>query len=266
MNETIIEPATFERLSNGLVKGLTYHTNDLNQINWFRMIPSKFLYILKDKEDQVAKKYGKSIKELELNTLDEKDVCVTLAGLRYLLNIRGYKSVHNKVDSVTYDPNYQIVAACTHTCTIEFIGNYETGGQSVTYSDSGGASLKSASSFMVPYLETLSANRAICRSIRGFLQISSPSREEIFDGGAIDLKPVEQNTPSRAHEPHAVLESKLKSMNVKTFDTFKKTYISKYKDTIKHGDPEKWTNYAEIHPLDIWTILGVLSESEKSKK
>jgi hypothetical protein len=248
----------------GLLVGFDYKFKEDDLIDYKQLIPAKFLYVPKDKEEDVVKKYGKPSKELDLTQIEDRYLAILLGGLRYLLNLRGYKAVHNKVDAVTYDPSYQMVAACTHTCTIEFIGNYETNMQPVTYSDSAGASIKSVSQFFLPFIETASANRALCRAIRGFLGLNIVSKEELAE----NIQPIvvqerknEASTPS-GFSPVDKLDELLKGKKI-SFETFKKTVVKHYKERIKENDPEKWESLNDIHPQDIWTILQIFKDSEK---
>jgi hypothetical protein len=258
--------------NTGLFVNFPYSFKDDGTIDYKKLIPARFLYVPKDKEQDVVEKYGKSIDKLDLREVEDRYLAILLGGLRYLLNLRGYKSVVNKVDNVSYDASYQMVSACTHTCTIEFIGNYETSMQSVTYSDSAGASVSSVSKFLLPYIETASANRALCRAIRGFLGLSIVSKEELAENAPIisitknsNENSLENNSSSSGVLlPRDRLRETLKSQDIK-FDLFKKTVINHYKDKIT-GNPEEWESIEDIKNEDVFEILGILKDNKKKKK
>jgi len=259
VSETLVESSTklFERDERGLVKGITYQYTEDGLIDWFKMLKPEHLYVLKDNEDKVKDRYGKSSKELDLTTIEPKLTCILLSGIRYLAMLRGFHSVKQKVDNVVYDPNYQITASCTNTCTIEWIGNFETGMQPVLYADSAGASMLNLDSFVQKYAETIAANRAYCRAVRGFLNISVVSKDEV--GPNVEVKDLKtKETTATGVNPSEILEKQLADKKW-SFDLFKRAILVNHKDKIKNSDPETWKSIKDIPKNDIFTILSIIN-------
>lgn len=251
-------PKFFERNELGLVKGLKYHFDELNLVNWRKMIPAKYLYIPQDKVEKAEKFYKKPVSELNLEEVEDRFLAVLLGGLRYLCQIRGVQSVKTRIEHVTHDPYNYFTTGCSHTCEITFIGNYETNFQPLTFSDSAGASYKTASKFMQPYIECLSANRAFCRAVRAGLGINIVSKDEMVELNGSELV-TEQTKPS-GHDPLESLKARCKSNQGTeiTFDILKHTCSTKYKDKMV-SDPQEWKVWEDIHKNDIFTILHLLN-------
>jgi hypothetical protein len=163
----------FERDERGLAKGVVYKFTEDGRVDYRALLKAEHLYVPKDKISLIEKKYGKPLQDIDLTQVEDRFLAVTMKGLRHICFLRGFKSIKNKVDSVSYDEGYQVTAACTHTCTINWIGNFETGMQEVTTSDSAEASLMNVGNFMKPFIVTASANRAFCRTVRFFLGLDS---------------------------------------------------------------------------------------------
>lgn len=247
---------TFERDERGLVKGLEYKFTEDGLINWAAMLKPEHLYVLKDKEQKVKDAYGKASKDLDLTTIDPKLVCILLTGIRYLAQIRGFTSIKPIVNSSVYDPNYQIIASCTATCEINWIGNFETGMQPVQSGDVAGASLGSTDSFVKKYIETIAANRALCRAVRGFLNISIVSKDEVGpEGDIVTTIEKKAETSAMGNQPFHILQKRLDDEKW-SFDQFKRAIIKNHKDKIKNSDPEKWESVKDIPSNDIFIILG----------
>jgi hypothetical protein len=245
--------------NTGLLDNVTYIYNDMGLIDWRKMIPDKYFYILKENIENVESKYCKKISDLKISEIEDKYLQITLSGLRYLATLRGFISVTPKVENVVYDPSYQIAASCTVTCNIKWIGNFETGMQPVEYGDVAGASMTSTDAFVKKYIETVAMNRAFCRAVRGFLNISVVSKDEV--GPNVDVKEVEQKEPTSAGvNPIDLLEKQLKERKW-SFELFQRAIVKNHKDKIKNSDPEKWESLKDIPKNDIFTILGLLPQS-----
>jgi len=249
----------------GLLLGFPYKFKDDSSIDWSALLKPEHLYIPKDKVAAVEKQYGKSVKEIDVTTIEDKYRAVTLQGLRFLATVRGYECIRQNVDSVSYDEGYQITAACTHTCTIDWIGNYETNMLSVSTSDSAGASLRSVTDFMRPYIECASANRAFCRTVRFFLNLGMVSKEEIFEG-KFDLPEKREEAASQSStgsDPLDLLRAHMKSMGL-DFSKLKDNIVKRYAELIKNSNPSEWTDLETIPKNDIFTIIGILVKSKES--
>lgn len=261
-NNQSIPIQNFERDEHGLVKGLEYKYTSDGRIDWYAMLKSEHLYVMKNKEEAVEKQYGKPVSQLDLTKVDKKYICILLTGLRYLSLLRGYEAVSPKIDNVFYDTRYEAVASCTVTCKIEWIGNFETGMKSVSYGGTAGATLSNTDPFVKKYIETIAENRAFCRAVRGFLNISVVSKDEIGpDGNLMMVVTQESSGTEKAPSNNAVsmLQKRLDDEKW-SFDVFKRAIIKNHKDKFKNStvDPEKWESIKDIPPRDIFLILGVI--------
>lgn len=255
----------FERLPNGLAKGIKYVYDEQGRIFWRQMIPSKYLYIVSNDPKKVAEienKYGKSIKELKVTEVEDKYLAILLGGIRYLWALRGFKSDKRKVDSVFYDPRYELTTACTVTSEITWIPNEESNYES-TSSDIAGATIGNVDDFMKKYIETVASNRAFIRNVRGFLNIAIVGKDELAPAGEVK-KPEETENIAASNEPSNLLEKKVKQLKL-TFKQFKADCINHYKADIK-DNPESWESFKDIGGVDSFTILGKIAKKEEEEK
>jgi len=186
------------RNADGLVEGIDYKFNEAGGVDWRSLIPTQFLYA-KDKNG-----------ETDITKLQDKDLVITLGGIRYLAKLRGYNNYFYSIH--TASEHY--AAVC---CTIEWKPNYETEDRVVTSEGVAGASLDNTSSFGRNFLVEIAGNRAFCRAVREFLNISIVSQEELGEkqehNNAL-ANPAPEN-------PYARLENSLKEKNL-DFEWLKK--------------------------------------------
>lgn len=248
----------FERDEKGLVKGVEYKFLPDGRIDWRGMLKPEHLYVAKEKVAAIEEKYKKSISQIDKTTLADHELAILLSGIRYLANLRGYTSVNQKVDNVTFDPHYNLVSSCTVTCSIAWIPNYETFFKEVTYADVAGASLGSLEDFVKRYPESMAANRAFQRAVRGFLGISIVSKDEC--GPSAPLAPKEQASDKYSgNDPVKMLEDRLQKMGL-NFQKLKDNILRKYSEVVKGAD--QWTDINSIPRGDIFTLLGILEKSK----
>ena len=143
---------------------IEYQYNPDGLINWRKMVGSEFLVPNKQKT-----------KETDISKLEDKDLLILLGGIKELAQIRGFTSVRYDVSS----PSSDYVVA---TCTIDWIGNYETGGQPITFAGIGDASPANTTSFASRYLGPIAENRSFVRCVRNFLKINVVASDEICMG------------------------------------------------------------------------------------
>lgn len=192
-------------------------------INWKAMIPAKFLYINNDlkKREQIEKKYGKSYHELDpiKDNIFDSDLICMLGGLKFLLKLRGFKSVNYLIKESNCD--YASV-----NCAIVFKGREDIKGEEsdIEYSDNACAHLNNTTNFAKHYLLEMATNRSLARCIRSFLNINVVSKEELSENSG----PVEE-TPQNDDIPTKKLEEMMKKHSV-TFDMLKERMI---KEAIK---------------------------------
>lgn len=159
-----------KRLENGLIEGINYIYDSNGKIDWLRMIPEEYLYINQDKKSAIEKRLGKKIDQINISEALDTELVITLQGIRYLLDLRGYKQCDIKLDVAT-----QEYAAAT--CSIVFIPNEESFEQSFTSCAS--AHPYNTKSFYKNYLVEAASNRALCRAVRFFLKINIVSKDEL---------------------------------------------------------------------------------------
>lgn len=240
--------AKFKRDEHGLLPGITYVYNDDGSVNWRKMIKPEHLVIQRGKEAKVVEQYGKAIDELDLREIDDKYLMILLAGIKYLARIRGILNCEQLVNVSTIDN-------ATVTCSITFLPNYETDRHAILFSDVGTATMDSTTGFGQKYLATMAANRAFVRTVRNFLNVNIVATDEMKEG--VTEEPTE-STSIASGKPFAVLASKAAEKKV-TFDDIKKAALTKYRAEMT-GDPEKWTEYKNVDPVDAWVLLGKLDK------
>ena len=166
----------FVRDENGLFRGVKYKFLPDGRVDWKKMFLPEHLYLRKDRKAQIESKYNKPFEEIDIqaDNVSDEFILSTLAGSRYLLWLRGYNSLANKVAYAA--PDYAAVE-----CNIQFIPNFETGHSYVGYSDVGHACPASISGDKIykTYLVEIASNRALVRAIRAFLNIAVVSKEEV---------------------------------------------------------------------------------------
>ena len=164
-----IPPKIIHRNACGLIDtgGVEYFYTPEGMVDWRRMISPKFLVPNK----QNFEKKGKAVPN-SIAGLDDRDLLILLAGIKEISQIRGYSSVNYNVIS----PSSDYVVAC---CTINWIGNYETEGNNVTFAALGDSCPANTTNFGKIFLAAVAENRAFVRAVRNFLKINIISQEEM---------------------------------------------------------------------------------------
>lgn len=189
-----------KRSPNGLIDGVDYVFNEDGAINWRAMVKTQYLVPDRNKTQ-----------EADVTKLPDNQLIILLGGIKELAQIRGFTSVRYDVKSPC--PDYVVA-----TCAIDWVPNYETEGQAVTFSAIGDASPNNTKSFARNFLGPIAENRSFVRCVRNFLKINIVSQEELGDSHAKQGEVVEeQAVPS----PHGMLEEAMKNKGV-TFTNLKK--------------------------------------------
>jgi hypothetical protein len=272
------------RSSNGLLKTVTYPRNLDGSVNWRAMLLPEHLYVNPDFEDELKVKFNvKSRRDIDVTKCADYQLLVLLEGWRYLLKMRGVRSVDIKMDHISNEK-------ASATCSIELIGNYETNGEPIRWSDSASASLWSVSGSFQVHLEAMAANRAFARCVRAVLGIKIYGKDEydpkanaeyvkaIKNGdikvsdapGSVSPLPLPEtkaesigssgNNSSLA--PWQLLRDKCASMS-HTFESIRKSAISNKADF--RSDPGQWKDWEAIQPADVYTLLSKITATKKSK-
>lgn len=227
-----------KRLPNGLVEGIEYQRDENGRINWFRMIPSKFLYINQEKKNQIEKRLGKKVEEADPSEMLDTDYVINAQGIRYLLDLRGYKA--SEITLGNCAPDY-----ASATCRITFIAHEDE--PEKVFAASASAHPHNTKSWYQNYLVEASSNRAQARAVRFFLGLNCVAQEEL--GGAGNTNEPEQ--PVTAN-PTGILKIQMGKAG-KSFNDILEILKS------ENVDVSKITSVDKIPPNQIYRILGKLS-------
>lgn len=161
---------------NGLIKGIPYKFTEEGLIDWRAMVNSKYLYVNPTPKfkEKIEKKYGKIYSELNPSedNIEDSDLVILLAGIKYLLRLRQYHSV----EYIIKESNQEFAAV---NCIIKFAPNYESLGKEIIFSDCACASVANTNGFGNNYLLEMATNRSLARCVRSFLNINIVSKEEM---------------------------------------------------------------------------------------
>ena len=222
-------PHIFIRNKYGLIEDetVTYHFNEDGTVNWRKMIKAEFLVANRDRTD-----------ETDITKLEDNELIILLGGLKDLASVRGFKSVTYKIHEAS--PEY----VCA-SCTISWIGNYETEqGEPVVFESVADAGIKNTESFGQMYLAAIAENRAFCRAVRNFLRINIVAKEEI--------KNVKISTPapsSNAASPDLFLKNLMKEKKI-TFESIKGKMVNE-----KVDGADAWGSIKDIPRLKMFEII-----------
>jgi len=219
----------FKRDENGLLfkPNVPYQFNDDGSINWRAMIRQEFLVPNKERT-----------KETDVSKLEDKDLIILLGGIKELAQIRGFTNVNYTVTSPT--PEYAVAV-----CSINFIGNYETGNREVQFSAIGDASPFNTKDFAKNYLGPIAENRSFCRCVRNFLKINIVAQEELGK-----TKDEEKN----AFDPASLLQRTMKEKNL-TLDNIKKRLIKE-----NYVGAEDITSVHDIPKIKIFELIDRITK------
>ena len=198
-----------ERDADGLIRQpkVDYIFNEDGFVDWRKMVKPEFLYANRQKTN-----------ENDVSKLQDHELIIKLGGIKELAQVRGYRSVTYTMTSPC--PEY-IVAACS----IDWIPNFETEGEAVTFSSVGDASPMNTSGFASVFLGPIAENRAFVRCVRSFLRINIVGQEELGGNGTRTAPPQQhisnQSPSSSDFNPKEVLISLMKEKGI-SLDQIKK--------------------------------------------
>jgi len=241
-------PEFFSRDENGLLKNIQYIFNEDGSVNWRAMIKDEYLFPNKLWFELRKKDCPRSI-----DGLADHQLLIKLGGIKELARLRGFSDI--SYNFVKCDIDHVAVV-----CSMSFLGNYETGGSSVSFQDSANATIDNTNSFAKKFLETIACNRAFVRCVRNFLNVHIVGDDEIDKS---DNK--NQSTQNNDLSPSGFLKKELKENHgVNDYQEFlpvlrdlhKSKKISISTDIIK-----TWNNFDDISPKDCRILLGVIKNS-----
>ena len=159
---------------HGLRNGVNYIFKDNGYVDWRAMIDRKHLF----PNEKWFVDNKKPVPETAEGLSDEQCI-ISLAGFKELLSLRGY--IEQRFDVVS-----SVDHAVTVKCHINFTPNYETNMLACSREEVATADIFNVNESFKPYMHTIAANRALCRTVRNFLNINIVSKEEIGDNSAIE--------------------------------------------------------------------------------
>ena len=255
----IFGPDIYSRDKYGLLQNIEYHFNEDGSVDWRSMIKPEFLYPNKGWFDMRNQEMPSSIDGLKDNQL-----LIMLGGIKDLARLRGFHNVAFEVENVSE-------GYVTAKCTIDWIGNYESGdtaydgtNTNVSYQDIANATFENTDSFCEKFLETIACNRAFVRCVRNFLNVHIVGADEI------DKSP---STPSKATSaqksssfvpvtPSGLLEKNLMDRHgIDTFDGFKDLLRDLWKSEKYINESVKdWNNFADIPAKEARKLISIISK------
>jgi len=235
----IYGPDVYKRNEHGLLENVDHEFSEDGSVNWRAMIKPEFLYPNKDwftsrKQDVPTSPEG----------LRDNQLLIMLGGIKELAQVRGYHSVEHKV--ITANPEYVCVV-----CSIKWIGNYETGGESVTFEAIADTHPDNTTSFTRSYLSAMAENRAFVRCVRNFLKINIVGKDEIGAKQPFKEEMVVEN-------PMAPLNTLVKAMKDKNivFEDVKKRLM---KDN--YPDAESISSLEQISPTKMFELVARIKKA-----
>jgi hypothetical protein len=234
----------FKRDINGLLECIDYTFNEDNTINWRSMINKEYLV---PNRDSFKNQKDINLKEVDVSALPDNQLLILLAGIKELAQIRGYTNVNYEV--IQAQPDYVAVK-----CTINWVSNYETNMQEVSFSALADAHLDNTKDFAKNFLMAIAENRAFIRAVRSFLKINIVGNDEMGKTTHIDTE-VEPNTLTT--QPIALLQKTMEEYNI-SFEQIKERAVQK-----KMSGSETWNSLNDIPPLSMFTIISGIKNKNK---
>lgn len=239
--------------ANGLRKGVSYIFNEDGTVNWRAMIPPKYLY---QNKGRVNKKIADLTEKGEtvnpewldgsIEGLADSELLITLPGIKWLANLRGYSCV--KHNSRTIDAGF-----ATDTCSITWRGNFETDFEEVTFSEVGSCSavgnFSNCKQFWGKFAESLAANRAFIRAVRGFLGI------EVYGGDEMDQRDEEKETNLDA-QAKIIIETITKTAEEKGVNSY--LAFLKLPSAEANSEFARFKKFGELPPKLRYAALNIL--------
>ena len=136
-------------------------------------------------------------------------------------------------------------------CSIKWIGNYEAGGESVTFEAIADTHPDNTASFTRSYISAMAENRAFVRCVRNFLKINIVGKDEIGAKQPFKEEMVVEN-------PMAPLNTLVKAMKDKNivFEDVKKRLM---KDN--YPDAESISSLEQISPTKMFELVARIKKA-----
>jgi len=269
------QPIRFKRdPETGLIIGLTYHYTPDGRIDWRAMCPKRYLYIAKERIDDVVREQAKPLAEVDILAVRNQWLRIRVAGLNELAHIRG-------VTSCTYPHLICREGFASAVCEMTFLPSEESGGYPETWSGIGSACRTSMDKAFLPYLEAFAENRSFARCVKRALsiddilsdiEVGGDGRDAAADAAAEEAV-ANQPAPGgfqpcdelaricRSHKP-AIPFDALKAAAVKLNAD---TPAERANERVQ-GDPSAWKGFGDIQAIDAWLMINKISEADKAVK
>jgi uncharacterized protein (UPF0297 family) len=243
------------RNEDGLLDSLEYEFYDSGLVNWRAMIPPEYVFfnkerIIRDEIDlDLDVKDSEEINKIK-KSLDDKYLIISLAGYKYIANIRGYLSIKN-------NPSYSPEGVAYNTCKIVWLPNFETSNRVIKTSSIAEASLDNTKDEMNKFLLVTAENRSFSRCVRNFLRIDSVSESELEDSSKKTAENLNFVSNEKMQGPSGVLAKKLKSKKI-SFAHFHEFVVSNWSEEFENCD--EWSSVGDLSPQEASVFLNRLDQ------
>ena len=230
----------YVRNEHGLLNNVDYCFGEDGSIDWRAMIKDEHLFPNKSWFEGRSKEVPSSAEGLS-----DHQLLIKLGGIKELAKLRGFKSVK-------YTPTVCREDHVAVTCEIEFLPNYETSGESITFQDMANATLNNTSSFATKFLEAIACNRAFIRCVRNFLNVHIVGDDEIDKSN----KPaVAASTSALAPlNPNSLLENQFNE-----FDNLKNKLRELWSEgSYQNEEVKNWSTFSDIPPKEARILIKLV--------
>ena len=236
-----IGPESFQRDEHGLLKNIQYVFNDDGSINWRKMVNDEHLF-------PNAQAFNGSPPN-SIEGIPDHKLLIKLAGIKELARLRGFSDISYEVVKCELD-HVAVV------CTINFIGNYETSNESISFQDMANATLDNTHDFGQSFLETMACNRSFVRAVRNFLNIHIVGADEIDKSNKKSSPKKSNSKPSLS--PQSMLDTAFDG----NFDDFVSDLRKLWaKNIYKNKDITNWKTFEDIPIKEARVLIKLIKEN-----
>jgi len=154
------EPKQIVHNEKGRFENIDYKYDEFGFIDWKKTIPEKFLFVNQEWFIHFKKDIPKTIEGLE-----DHQILIKLAGIKWLAKVYGYKSL-----------DFEVIRSEDYYCVVKCKIEWNCGTVS---SELASATDSNCYGFAKNFIETIAANRSFTRCVRNFLNINIVGEEEL---------------------------------------------------------------------------------------
>lgn len=237
----------YKRGDSGLLLNVDYKFQESGAIDWRQMVSDEFLY----PNSEYFKRYGKEV-PTSIEGLKDNQLLIKLGGIRELAKIRGFDTLNFSVVKTEEEESCVV-------CSIDFIPNYENP-KGVFYSEVANATTQNTSGFTSKFLESIAANRAFIRCVRGFLNINIVGADEIDTSDKDEVKE-KKTVTSKSLTPQGSLETRANKLGFEDYTSFKTVLKEFWKDeTYRNDGVKEWTDFGDIPAKEARKLISLLEK------